>query len=407
MRAWALALSCTLILVRFEAVASYPSARPNHDLREELAEDHERLIPSFEHFSFAVDGDSWLRGLSTQDFYHGVGYWLQLRSEARPSPYFAVNARTIAYSGSSSEGYGNPTGFYSLVGLTGVWPERIFGARLSARIVDLERQTLGEGLLVQNREMNGALVSLVHEAYTFKLRGDSTGALVYGDDFLNPELTLWEGWIGGGAGFWTQSERQSDLTRNRDPYYYLTSAQRWGAFGYGVEVGRRARAGAGLIQLSYVDRSPQLLLKGRLEYRNYQAGFGKDLTRQIEHQYVSYDQYDKPFTDAMNVFVHGDDAQVSALNLDVEYKLSHRWRVESLNEVGQFDFDGGKDRRYYFYRVGASICPLPDREDRVTLFVSNKVLSDSYARPPRERSLDNVEFFRRVDFAGLEGTFRF
>lgn len=390
--------------------AEYPYARQNHNLSDQVKNDSDRFLPSFERANFAVDGDTWLRALGRQDFYHGVGYWMQMRTEIRPNPFFIINSRTIFYSGSSSEGYANPFGFYTLVGITGVWPEPILGSRIEVRIVDIERQNVGAGLLVQDREMNGGVVRISNEYYSLRLLGDSTGALLSGDDMANAELSLFSGWLGGGAAYWTAGKDQSNLPKNRDPYFYVTSSHHFfdDRLSYAVEIGQRNSQSAGLVNLAYTDEIGGLKLRSKVEYRVYNAGFGKDFVGRIQNQYVSYDQYDKPYTNAMSVMTKSDNDNVYALHLDIHYKFSPRWKAEALNEVGRFDYkDQLRDDVYYFYRAGLSHCPLSEREDCVTLFVSDKVLNESYSRPPRDVSATNAALFKKVNYVGLEGRFRF
>jgi hypothetical protein len=391
-----------------ETIIGYPYARANHDLRKEISDDGDRFIPSYEKATFAVDGDIWQRTMGTQEFYHGFGYWLQPRAEIRPNSFFVVNVRGIAYSGSSSEGYANPFGIYALIGTTGIWPEQILSARLLIRAGDIERQTVGAGLLIQDREMNGGLLSLSNDYYEFRVRADSTGALVRGDDTLITDLSLFGGWFSSGAALWTASKAQSHLPENRAAYFYVGSSHAiYGNLKYELEGGRRAAANAGLANLSYANTIGGLRLNTKVEYRIYNHEFGKDFVGQIQNQYVSYDQLDKPFTNAMNVFVRDDNAQVYALHLDAQYSINHKWRMTSLNEIGQFDYRNAEDKYFYFYRVGASHCPLLERDDCVTLFFSNKVLNDSYNRPPKDVSLNNVELFKSVQYVGVEGHFRF
>jgi hypothetical protein len=389
------------------AVASYPAAKPNENLREEIQGDQNRLIPTTEHFTFAVDGETWFRALGTNDFYHGFGYWIQGRSEVRASSFFKLNARTIFYSGSSSNGYGNPIGFYNLIGLSGYLPP-VLGFQVSARVVDIGRQSIGAGLLVQDREMNGVLIKAENPYASFRLLGDSTGSLVSADDVVNPELVLFQGWIGGGVGIWKSDKSDLGLRKNRGTYSYVFSSRPFGdIYRYAAEYGRREGAGAGLASVSAKKTLGKFGFQAKLEYRKYASNFGKDFIRQVQHQYISYDQYDKAYTNAMNVFVRDDDVEVYAAHLDLKYDFSHHWRIESLNEIGRFNFRRVADDHYYFYRAGVSYCPLVGRDDCLSLFSSNKVLNESYTRPPRETALTNVALFKRYSFLGLDAQFRF
>lgn len=252
-----------------QAYAGYASPRPNHDLRQELEGDPDRLIPSFEYFSFAVDGEAWLRALGVQDFYHGVGAWLQIRSEVRPHPFFTINVRTIPYWGSSSEGYAEPGGLYSLIGLTGVWPEPMLGAKLKIRIIDIERQTYGAGLLVQDRETNGAFVEWAWEHHRFRLVGDSTGALAWDDDMGAAEATLWNGWLGAGLLEWTDKD-QAHLEKNRSPYSYIFSRpETIGPFLFALEAGRRGHGEGFLLALGSSYQGESFSARIKIEGRQY------------------------------------------------------------------------------------------------------------------------------------------
>lgn len=109
----------------------------------------------------------------------------------------------------------------------------------------------------------------------------------------------------------------------------------------------------------------------------------------------------------MNVFAVSDDAQVGAIHLDMNYRFSHFWDIESQNELGRFNFRTAPDDSYAFFWLGVTHRPLPARNDSITLFLTNKVLNDSYAKPPAARSFKNEPLFRRFTYAGLQAEFRF
>ena len=208
---------------------------------------------------------------------------------------------------------------------------------------------------------------------------------------------------------WTQSESGSGLSQNRDPYYYILSTHSLLSenFRYAIELAQRQNVESGLFNLSFQEKSDALIFKAKIEYRSYQSGFGKDFVGRVENQYVSYDQLNKTFTNPMSIFSQSDDGRIYALHLNIDYKLNHHWRIETLNEVGKFDFKNIEDDDYYFYRAGITHCPLENRDDCVTVFVSNKVLNDSYSRPPTDVARNNNPLFKPVDYFGVEGRFRF
>ncbi|MEQ1877093.1 MAG: hypothetical protein ABL958_10635, partial [Bdellovibrionia bacterium] len=110
---------------------------------------------------------------------------------------------------------------------------------------------------------------------------------------------------------------------------------------------------------------------------------------------------------AMNVFVLDDDVMVVAGQLNLEYAFNDRLTGEFLNEAGQFDYRQMAPHRYYYGRLGIGYEPLPNRDDQLVVFVSNKVLVDSYALPPNTVSQYNSALFYAETFMGAEANFRF
>lgn len=404
----ALLIAIQLILLYSPlARAQYPTAKKNATLREEVESDTQRLIPLTKHFAFAVDGETYFRNLGSDDFYHGVGYWMQIRSEARPIEAVSLNVRSIVYAGSCSTGYAEPGGGYHLLGLSATDPHLIFGGKIGLRMADLDRQTFGEGLLVQEKEMNGALVSWQRDNHYVLVRTDGTGLFRVNDDTYNTELGLWAGAVGLGNVSWPQGQAQDHLTHDRVPYNYVFSRMSFDWFSYGLEAGTRQQAFAGLLALKTANTWGGLSLQTKLEARRYNSGFAEDFAGQVQQQYISYDQYDKAFTNAANVFVTGDDVTVAAAHLNARMKISEAWRLHSLNESGRFDFKSKDSLGYYYFRQGTEYCPFEGREDCLDFYVSNKVLTDSFARPPSKLSTSNSTLFKAQPFFGLEARFRF
>ncbi len=386
----------------------YPSALPNNNLEEEIQNEPDRMIPKSSWFSAAVDGHTYLRALGTKDFYHGVGYWIQGRTEFRPHDFFRLNVRSIFYSGSISGGYTEPTGQYHLVGLYGQWPELVLGGKLEGRTMDIERQTIGQGLMIEEKEMAGVWFKWSRNGHSVRLLGEGTGGLLLDDDLYNLEINLFEGYFALGVLGW-KAGNQSGLPRNRDSLYYLSSAHEIASSGVGyfLEAGSRNSKFAGLVGLKSENTFGRLRVKSRIQSRNYEDGFADQFVGSIEHVYVSYDQYDKRFTNAANVFVLDDEVEVHSLVLDMEYELNEKCFLQSKNETGVFDYENGPDTNFYYYRAGITFFPLANRKESFTIFSSNKVLTDSYARPPDNRSLVNRPLFKQENFFGMEAAFRF
>ncbi len=390
--------------------ANYPSARRNADLLEEIQNDPNRLIPSTQMFSFAVDGDTFWRMDSSEEFYHGIGYWLQARSEARVLNSFKLNVRSVFFAGSFSAGYAAPSGNYHLVAATFETKDAWLGGRVFVRAGDLDRQTVGAGTMIEDKEFNGGFVrySSLEGDHSLTLRIDGTGVLLLNDDFYNLEAKLWNGYFGGGVGYWPFGVSQAFLPKIREPLYYIFTQHQYDRFSYAAEVSSRANALAFLARVGMKFQPfADFEIETKLEGRKYGDGFGENFVGNIQQQYTAYDQYDKAFTNAANIFPTDDDVTVAAAQIDARWKISQLWRLHSLNEVGRFDFATASDLPYYFFRHGVEYCPLPEREDCLNLFFSNKILLNSDATPPRNLALANEALFKMVPFFGIEGRFRF
>jgi len=389
------------------AKAQYPSAKVNSNIREEVADQPDRLIPVTEHFALAIDGDAFFRGLGRDDYYHGLGYWLQARSEARVIDQFRLNMRSIFFAGSSSYGYARPSGYYQLLGLTAEFPGSILGGTLWMRALDLDRQTAGAGLVIQDKEFNGALLRWTLNDHTFIIRADSTGIFRAADDTYNPEILFFSGLIGAGGIIWPSGIGEDHLSKMRDPHLYLFSRQDYDCFSYALEYGTRGSGDAEMIMLGAKKSLGDFTGELNVEGRHYSKAFGSTFAGRVHSQYISYDQYDKDYTNLSNIWVRDESVNVFAAHLNLWWKLSHRWRVHSLNESGQFNYQDSGTSAYYYFRQGVEICSGNyNRDDCVSLFFSNKVLANSNAVPPQTTVLQNDPLFKTIPFVGIEGRFR-
>lgn len=387
--------------------ADYPSAKLNQNVCNEIQDQTDRLVPKSDFFCLAVDGGAFERALGVEDFYHGFGHWTQVRTELSPNKFLKINMRSIFYSGSSSEGYANPSGQYNLVSFKAIFPETVAGGVLSARIIDLDRQTVGAGLFVQDKESIGGLLTLDYEKYDVSIFHDSTGMFFLGDDIWNLQARFLNKNFGVGTFYFTASEQQSGLEQNRKPYHYIFSSTQINQWALKSEIGSRNDKWAGLLGLAFKDIISNFNLEASIELRSYDNGFADEISGKIEHQYVSYDQYDKVFTNSMNAFVKDDNLIIYSGLLNLKYRWSHHHRVGLFNELVRFAYREISQDNYYFYRAEYNYVPLIDREDSVTIFISNKVLTTSYSRPPTQRADYLYPLFKQFPFFGLEGNFRF
>jgi hypothetical protein len=389
------------------ADAEYVSALKNQNVCTQFKDDLNRKIPQTEWFCLGLDSVGFFRALGTEEFYHGFGHWSQLRSEFSFNEFSKLNLRTVFFSGSSSNGYAQPSGFYTLYSLKTLWPEKISGGALSLRILDQDRLTTGVGLFIQDKESNGVRLDWIFENFSFIIKGESTGAFLLGDDVHNFEIKENSDSIGTGIVIFPAGS-QSGLLENRKPYYYLFSFLPNDFIDLSAEVGQRNKAWSGLLKLNRKFESNGFAAAFELQYRQYGNDFAEQIAGQIDHQYVSLDQLDKPMMNAINIFVVDDDVKATSFNGDFFYRLNSFHRFGFLNEFARFDYRDLFRKDFYFFRAEYSYSPIQNRDDAIVFFISNKTLAHSDSIPPKDLSFaDSEPLFKQVGYVGLEGRFRF
>lgn len=266
--------------------------------------------------------------------------------------------------------------------------------------MDLGRQTVGRGLLIQEREFFGGIFIWQKNGHKVFLRGTGTGAIIYDDDTYNLEASFFDELLGFGALHFGE--------KDRDGYQFIYSSYDFSdEFSYDAEAGIRLEKWAGILAFNYIYETSFLKIDSRLEGRFYENGFGEQLVGDIDQDYVSYDQLDKAFTNSMNFLITDDDLAVYSLKFDLNYKFNYYFRLHLNNEVGIFDFNQQKEEEFYFYRYGLEYAPFQSREDSLVVFVSNKVLTESFSIPPAIVSQSNTPMFTEQNYIGLEANFKF
>lgn len=399
--------SFLLLIYGTEALCLYPSALPNNNLKSELESQPDRKITkSVEWYSGAIDGHVYRRFLGSEDFYHGGGYWIQARNELRHGNRFTLNLRSVFYSGSVSEGYTQPTGNYHLFGFSGTYPKAVFGGTMKIRAIDIERQTVGSGLVIEEKEIAGVVVTWQNGPAKFSFIGDGTSTFKYDGDMRLWQLSLWNELVMIGGIYWFSDDEDDPFSL--PTYYYIGSKINLSKnIKMLTEMGIRRDSPAQLVSIEYKKRIGTFDLNTRAQWRNYRSGFGYGFTRQIEHLYTSYDQYDKNFTNLANILTVDDNLEVIAANLDLSTKVNTDWQLHIINEGGRFLYRDHNANSYYFYRVASDHKLFDDGQEILTFFASNKVLTQSYLRPPFLYARKNKMNFRMFSHIGIEGRFRF
>ncbi len=398
-----------IILAFNVARADYPAAKLNQHVCEEVKDQKDRLIPRKEWICASVDGQAYARTEGSRNFYHGVGHWTQVRTEVSWDKNVALNFRTIVFAGSSSNGYAEPTGNYTLASFKFTFPQKILGGTASIRAGDLDRQTVGAGLFIQERESNGGIVVWDFESAQFMFRQESTGYFMKDDDVSNPELSFFNKKVGVGSVIFYPPQDKLIMDHTRDPYHYLFTSFSLNEFDIGSEVGTRNGTVAAMGKVQKELYALGMTFQTGLQARMYKDGFAKDIERQIENQYVSYDQLNKAYTNTMSIFAYDDNVNVYAANFNILYEWSHTHRGGLYNEFASFAYKDIEQQVKNFYRLEYDYYPFSAREDHFAFFISNKILrqSQSYAKPPSQRATGSVPLFKKYDAAGIEARFRF
>ncbi len=387
-------------------MGSYPSAGANHNVCSEIKDDRDRKIYSNDWFCGAADGSVFLRALGPEEFYHGFSYWVQARTQFDPNDFFRINVRSIFYSGSVSYGYALPTNFYSVIGFSGKWPSPILGGDLRARVMDLERQTIGAGVWIEEFETAGMRVDWSWDNWNIKLMGEGTGGLVLRDDTVNFEIAYGPNasWLGLGGIWWTEG---GDGIK-RKPTAYVYSIVDWSEyFRTKFEIDSRNSKYASLASIGTQFQTESWNFASTIQGRVYDPNVADGFSGLVQHLYTSYDQLDKSFTNAKNILLSGDDVAIYSINLNVTYEIDDRWRVFALNEAGRFEYRQLPATRFWYAKAAVVYTPLEKRRDNLTFFYSNKVLNDSLALPPNIISTNSVMNFKQVDYYGIEANFKF
>lgn len=387
--------------------AEYLAALQNHDVCSEIANDKDRKITRGDWFCLGFDSVAFLRALGRSEYYHGFGHWSQLRSEFKINELSSLNLRSVFFSGSSSNGYAQPSGYFTLYSLESQWPEKLLNGTLKVRILDQDRLTTGLGLFVQDKESNGGRLDWIFENYRFTFKGESTGGFMIGDDLYNYEIKENNSLFGAGIVLFPAGS-QSGLSENRKPYYYMFSSMPTHILDLQTEIGHRNKAWAGLLKISKTMESENYSANLEMQSRKYENHFAEQIAGQIDHQYISLDQLDKTFMNAINIFVVNDHVQAGSVNLNLSYRLdsNHKWSFQ--NEFVHLDYSDLFKKDFLFFRAEYSYSPIPNRDDSLVFFLSNKALAQSEAIPPFTISLEDTEpLFKPVDYVGLEGRFRF
>lgn len=337
-----------------------------------------RVLPRSEHFFFAVDADFFkpvFLGESNQnyykyDFYHGNGFWMDLRSEFKANTDFAIDFKASVVHGTSSNG---PTYLAVIIPRVGITYRQhgFLGFDWETRLSDINRQTVGIGVFIEDKDTDGGYAIAKLGDFTAKLMVDGTGSFKLDGGVVALDASMWNGLIGATV-FLNETE-----TSFHAPQFIgtLYSKHDWNnGLGCGAETGGDEVAKVAMAYVQFKNNIDHFHFFVKPQFRYYGKGILGTLPKNVEQVYVSYDQNDKPYTNLMDIFTYGDNVETYSAQINLEYIFNIFYRTYIESEFVDFRFHDRPEVQLNFFRAGFKFYPFKDREDEFGIMVGNKFL---------------------------------
>lgn len=394
-----------LFLLSGSAFAYQMKPLANNSLRKEIEVEKQRRLNINDWFVGAVDTDFYYRTTGEEEFFHGGGHWINLRTETDPSHYIRLNTRSLFYRGSVSYGYQQSHNDLHLVGVSLKEVSISNDFSFSARAGDLERQTYGAGLLQSEMETAGVVGFINYKTLSFKALKEGTGGIVPYSDLRVFELSYKGEAFKVGEMSWTKDEKYKF---NRKPYYYISSKLTPKNFlGYAAEVGQKNGSNAYLGKLSYNYSIENLFIKLWAQYRLYEENFSDGLAGYTAAQYTGYDAYSKDFTNSINIINIAGKVSSSSGFIQSVYKLSDHYKLELDYEMVELDYELFEKKNFSFYRIGMEYSFNDESLTTFTIYSHNKVFNNSKLDPQFSAISEADRLFKEYSSFGANLNFLF
>lgn len=356
------------------AFAEHPRTRlRNETLRDQITDQEPRALPCTELYCFAIDGHFFYRTIPQPReflYYHG-GYWVDSYIELNPSDEFSLNSRLAVLHPAASYGVVSTAEILPFIAVT--WKENLNRYHLGdvdaqIRWLDLDRQTLGAGLTLEDKDMAGLLIELEGQQTRLRFVLDGTGGYMVEKDLWYGQFDLWNERLG----IYTFSLNSIDTPHafglfSKFPLSTVLSLD--------SEMAVRRNVWGALLRLKANSSWKRLIFESSLQVRSYGVGFSEDITGQIDHDYIPIDYENRSFMISENIFSLGDGALAMGARLKLVYQFSSLWGIHLDLEPVHFDFKNKLDVTEVFYRSAVSFCPSV--YGCGSLFVSNRALSSA------------------------------
>jgi hypothetical protein len=428
-----------LLILPTAVFGHYPTTLKNSELAEEInSQDYRKLKDVTDWFTAAIDGRVYRNSLGAKDFYHGNGYMLNVRSEFKIEDYYTLNLKSLFLSGSSSYGYEEPSTDNHFLGLSTSYFSKFVPGHLKLKTGDLGRVTLGLGIMIQEKETNGYGATWKYNDFTYQETSFGTSGLKGPGDLDSIEIFYKEKLIGLSALFWSDETENDDFMEgNLEDFSYeqeyifkkdmakplVSIFSKYSFLPQTItytEISTRYEVFGGLVGFNADQRMNAIKIHWGIEYRRYDKGFAVGFSNDIDHEYVTYDQLDKKFSNPINIFSYADGVSVSSATFNIEYFVNDNFVLYSLNEFNNLHFGSvtkeditwnnnyptRSERTFdvFFFKVGAAIYPKVKRPDLFTFFISNKALGLS---SKGKDSKLNLPLTHEFTYFGTEAVFSF
>jgi hypothetical protein len=374
------ALLLFLILAFTGQAEAYLAYSPNANIEEEVEANPYRILPHSEHFYAALDADFFKPvfvgagdpNYYKYDFYHGNGFWMDLRTEYKPNQDLVVNLKLDITHGTSSNG---PTYLAFIIPRAAItYRFKLLGFDWESRLSDINRQTIGDGLFIEDKDTEGGYIIGKRDQLTAKIMVDGTSSYKLEGGVIAGDLNLWDGVLGA-TGFINETDVGFTPSQFMGTLY---SRKSWkNGLGVGVEYGGDTVAIAGLAYVKYETDFDRLHLMFKPQFRHYGRGVLGSLPGQVQQNYISYDQNDKPFTTLMDIFPYGDNVETYSAQLNAEYAVNVFYHLYAETEYADFQFHDRDPVKNFFFRTGVKFYPFKERVDEFGFLIGNKFLNAS------------------------------
>lgn len=361
---------------------AYVEYAPNQNLADEVRTHSYRILPRGEHYSLALDADFFkpvfMGGDNFTyykwDYYHGNGYWLTARAEFIPVDRLSINLKTLITQGTSSNGPVYNAMIVPLLALT--YQEHVFGVDWETRLSDIGRQTVGTGIFIEEKDTMGGYVRAHKGDVDLSLMVDGTGSYRIEGGIAAIDLTLWNGLIGTTV---LVQEVDSAIRPTQFTNTLYSTRRFENGFAYGAEGAFNQNAKAAMGYVSYEgwlgdqrEGGFHYFLKPQARY--YGDRIMGNLAGRVAHNYISYEQNDKAFTNFMDIMSYGNASSAFALQTNLEYVFNIFYRVYGETEFVDYRYRDVPTIRSLYFRTGMKFYPFKEREDHFGFLIGNKYL---------------------------------